>query len=324
VRRWIAAVALVLLLACADSDEPMSAPSPVPVEPTQQRQPESTEPKRQQPTQSSKAWTFAVLSDLHVPNYRNQTVHQTVAALIEMKVRFVVVTGDHTNGALIDGPQRMLKYPMWWETLTGALRPLRDAGIAVFPTAGNHDAYLKQQREAYAGAFVDLAEWAKPYRVREPTGDSQISRAPFTYSVDVDDVHLSMIHTVKSKLDPGVAAWLASDLEAAKSARHRMVFTHVPLSSVLWMPNKPFVKHLGGILERGKVGLYAAGHEHLVWDEDVALPEGGKLRQLIVGCASGYYEYGPSDASKRRANCKLIKFENLREAMKCKMPNGGE
>jgi hypothetical protein len=327
VRRSIAAIALVLLqLACADSDEPAPA-TPKPVEPAPKQDPQKAEPtpepKRQLPTQSAKAWTFAVLSDLHVPNYRNKTVHQTVAALVQMKVRFVVVTGDHTNGALIDGPMRMKKYPMWWETLTTALRPLRDAGIAVFPTAGNHDAYLKPQRDGYAGAFADLAEWAKPYTVRAPTGESQISRPPFSYSTDVDGVHLSMIHTVKSKLEPDVATWLATDLEAAKGARHRFVFSHVPLSSVLWMPNKPFIKHLGGILERGKVGMYVAGHEHLVWDEDVALPEGGKLRQLIVGCASGYYEYGPSEPAKRRAGCAPIKFENQREAMRCKMPNGG-
>jgi predicted phosphodiesterase len=273
---------------------------------------------------SSKAWSFAVLSDLHVPNYRIKTVQQTVAALVDLKVRFVVVTGDHTNGAVIDGPRRMLKYPMWWKTLTDALRPLRDAGIAVFPTAGNHDSYLKPQRTGYAGAFADLAEWAKPYTIRPPTGDNEVSRPPFTYSVDIDGVHLAMIHTVKSALDPQVATWLENDLAAAKDARHRFVFSHVPLSSIIWMPNKKFVAHLGGILERGKADLYAAGHEHVVWDEDVTLPAGGKIRQLIVGCASGYYEYAPAVPAKKRAGCTPYKDPGKIEPARCKMPNGGE
>jgi hypothetical protein len=327
VRGWLIAVALVLLLACADTDQPSDSPVSLPVPAKIDTPKPDAKPKAEPsatPQPSSTPWSFAVLSDLHLPNYRRVTVDQTIAALIEMKVRFVVVTGDHTNGSAIDGPVRIAKFGAWWEAVTTALRPLRAAGIPVLPVAGNHDAYLAHQRDSYAAAFADLAQWAKPFTVRAPTGEGQVVRPPFTYSVDVDGTHLSLIHVVKSQLEPDVATWLAADLEAAKDARHRFVFAHVPLSSVIWSPARNYVAHLGGILERGKVSLFAAGHEHVVWDEDVALPNGGKLRQLIVGCASGYYDYAPSEPSKVRANCVPIKAEGKREPMKCKMPNGGE
>lgn len=326
-------MALLLLLACAADSEDPGGPGATPgsagvdgsVGSAAKSEPREAAKRKNKPKPlSPKAWSFAVLSDLHVPNYRMPTVHHTIAALVDMKVRFVVITGDHTNGAGIDGPGRMLKYPMWWKTLTDALRPLRDAGIAVFPTAGNHDSYLKPQRDAYSNAFHDLGEWAKPFTIRAPTGDTQISRPPFSYSVDVDGVHLSLIHTVKSALDPKVATWLENDLAASKDARHRFVFTHVPLSSVIWMPNKKFMAHLAPILERGKVGFYIAGHEHILWDENVALPAGGKLRQLLVGCSSGYYEYAPAAPAKKRARCTPYNDPGKIQPVKCKMPNGGE
>ncbi len=265
---------------------------------------------------SASAWTFAVLSDLHLPNFHAATVDRTVAALIERQVRFVVITGDHTNGSGLDGPGRR---DAWWDALARALGPLRDAGIPVLPVAGNHDSYLPVQRASYARTFD--ASWAKPLAVRD-LGADMLSRWPFSYSVDVDGVHLALAHVVATRLDATVAAGLAKDLELARDARHRIVFGHVPLSSVVLPPSKTFVAQLGGILDRARVGFYIAGHEHLVWDEDVALP-GGKLRQVLVGCAAGYYDYAPSEPSKIRARCLPVKRPGLREPMRCKMPNGG-
>ena len=268
-------------------------------------------------TRDGDAWTFAVLSDLHLPNYFTSTVERTVAQLIAMKVRFVVITGDHTNGSPHDGPGRR---DIWWAALASALKPLRDAGIPVLPIAGNHDSYLPVQRDGYASTFD--AGWATGVSIND-TGTGKLARWPFSYSVDVDGVHLALAHVVSSKLDPEVAAWLTTDLERAARARHRIAFGHVPLSSVIWSPSRVFVEHLGTILERGKVELYATGHEHVVWDEDVALPGGAKLRQLLVGCASGYYGYAPSEPSKIRARCVPIIRPGQREPMRCKMPNGG-
>ena len=299
---------LALAIAGCSSEDRIPAHDLAPVEP-----PKLVEKHEPKPT----AWTFAVLSDLHLPNSFTATVDRTVAALIERKVRFVVITGDHTNGSPLDGPQRKDK---WWTAVAHALQPLRDAGIPVLPVAGNHDSYLPAQRAGYAATFDP--SWAKPLAIVEH-GDSQLTRWPFSYGVEVDGVHLSLTHIVASKLDPEIALWLERDLAAARTAKHRIAAAHVPLSSVIWSPAKPFVAQLGGILDRGKVEMFVGGHEHVVWDETVVLPSGGALRQVLAGCASGYYDYAPSEPSKLRARCVPVTRPGQREPMRCKMPNGG-
>ena len=250
-------------------------------------------------------WTFAVLSDLHLPNDHADTVRATVAALVKLHVRFVVVTGDHTNGSdAFRGRPR--DWATWWPTVREALQPLRDAGIAVFPIAGNHDSYWPWQREAYANAFADLDAWTAPFVVKP-------GRAPFYYSVDIDGVHLAMAHVVSQQLDRDVAAWLDDDLAHAQFATRRIVFGHVPMMSVIRAPKHRFAARLGAILERGRASHYVAGHEHIVWDEQV-----GSVEQINVGCSSGFYQYEPSDDSKMHAHC-----EGRANAMRCTMPDGG-
>lgn len=303
---------MAVLLGCSSSgDAPVTVDVGPRAEPVARARPPAGQPK-------PGPWTFAVLSDLHVPNYFDTTVERTVAALIAMKVRLVVITGDHTNGSPLDGPGRKDR---WWATLRRVLEPLRAAGIPVLPVAGNHDSYLPVQRASYAATFD--RSWARPLAIVD-AGEGKLARWPFSYSVDVDGVHLALAHVVASKLDPAVARWLAADLESApaRAAHHRIAFGHVPVSSVIWSPSRVFVEQLGGILDRGKVEMYVGGHEHVVWDEDVALP-GRTLRQVLAGCASGYYDYAPSEPSKIRARCVPVVRPGLREPMRCKMPNGG-
>src|SRR5690606_2340498 len=81
------------------------------------------------------------------------------------------------------------------------------------------------------------------------------------------------------------------------------------------------VKTLGGLLEAGGAAAYVAGHEHVVWDEDVRLPGGGSLRQILVGCTSGFYHWAPSPGARRRAGC--APAGAARYPLRCRMPNGG-
>jgi 3',5'-cyclic AMP phosphodiesterase CpdA len=271
-------------------------------------------------------WTFAVLSDLHMPR-RNLSVvpemPRAIAALVGLRPRFVVITGDHTNGGELDSPATVAASGRWWKVFVDGLRPLRDAGIPVLPVAGNHDAYLPGQRAHYAAAFADLAAWAAPLSLNAPVpaGEVRLDRPPFSYSVDVDGVHLSLAHVVGQGLHREVSAWLADDLAKASGAGLRLVFGHVPLSSVIATPNASFVKTFGALLEAGRAASYIAGHEHLVWDEDVALPGGARLRQILIGCTSGFYNWAPSADSRRRARCTPERV-GVAYPLRCQMPNG--
>ena len=51
---------------------------------------------------------------------------------------------------------------------------------------------------------------------------------------------------------------------------------------------------------------------------DFALPAGGLLHEILVGCISGFYNYGPSPTSLKRAGC-----TGTADAMHCTMPRGG-
>jgi len=273
------------------------------------------------PVSAPTSWTFAVISDLHLPNPVAKNVSHVVDALIAQKVRFVVVTGDSTNGNV--GDHKRTFVGEGWRDVTAALMPLREAGIGVLPVAGNHDAAEPWMADEYAKAFSDLQHWAGPVVVLPSSAGRGHGRAPFSYGATVDGVHLALTHLVARSIEPEVERWLAADLEAAAGAQHRIVFGHVPMSSVVMGPNAGHIAKLGQIFERGRVTMHVAGHEHVVWDEDVALPGGGKVREVLVGCASGFYQYGPTPASKERAHCTPLVDPKRREPMRCTMPNGG-
>ncbi len=127
----------------------------------------------------------------------------------------------------------MRRSKSWWATVASALAPLRAAHIPVLPVAGNHDSYVAGERDGYATTFADLASWAAPLAIVPQPGAASdlvkpphaVARAPFTYAVDVDGVHLDLLDIVDAAVDADVATWLAADLAAAKSARLRIAFS---------------------------------------------------------------------------------------------------
>lgn len=313
-----ASTVLVLVAATLGCAPPMR-PRPT-VEPAPSPGPSA---ERAPSLRPSAPWTLAVLSDLHiaVDGSIPAKLRQVVAAVIASRPRLVVVTGDFTDGNPRDLAGRILRTPQWWRAARQSLEPFRAAGIPVLPAAGNHDSYLLPHRIAYAAAWSDLDRWAAPLAIwgrRQPAQGIALDAAPFSYSVDVDGVHLMLTHVVDAALDPAVARWIAGELAAARRARLRLVFGHVPLSSIVVEPRRAFVAQLGGILAAGHADLYVAGHEHLVWDDDVALAGGASLRQLLVGTASAPWQFGPSADARRRAQCRVLDTR-----MRCAMPHGG-
>ncbi len=46
------------------------------------------------------------------------------------------------------------------------------------------------------------------------------------------------------------------------------------------------------------------------------------MREVLVGCVSGFYNYGPSPAEMKRAKCTPTKVAGKRNAVRCAMPHG--
>ena len=265
--------------------------------------------------------TFAVLSDLHIPRDGRipAKLERVVAAVIASHPRFVVITGDFTDGNPFDPKWRIQEAPRWWAAVRQALAPVRAAGIPVLPIAGNHDSYLATYRADYANAWRDLDAWAAPLEIpgKQPLSARGLDAAPFSYSLDVDGVHLTLAHVVDEELEPEVARWIVADLAASQKARVRIVFGHVPLASVAAAPRESFVATFGRILGNGHADLYVAGHEHLIWDEDLALPTHSQLRQVIVTTAAAGWRFAPGPAARERAQCSYEKGTAC-----CTMPHG--
>ena len=232
------------------------------------------------------AWRFAIVTDVHV--YASGKVPQDFVTLIgELRAlapRFVVSSGDATVGNEDDGAGAD-KVRSWWQAYRGALQPLVDDGVGLLAIAGNHDYYTAVHRSEYGAAWPALDS--------DFTGVAPLltgGNPPLCYSFDLDEVHLSFIHAVDQKLEPEVDAWLRADLAAAAGARLRLVIGHVPLVSMIGHTSETYKNQLGSLLAQGQVAAYFSGHEHLVWEQELAFAD-GTVRQVHVGTASGTYHY---------------------------------
>jgi predicted phosphodiesterase len=300
-------LALVALAACGSSADP-APPVATPVVA------KTVVVDAAMPDAAAEPLRFVVLSDLHLPNPKLETA-KIVAAVAAMHPRFVAIVGDFTNGS----DKRDNADPKWWAAIDDVLAPLRSAKIPILPIAGNHDSYFAKQRALYAKNFADLASWTAP--IETHANGTGIAGAPFSYSVDVDGVHFAFAHVVGGHLDPAVAKWLDGDLAAASKARLRVILGHVPMTSINGARQRNDA--LGKIAAAEHADLLIMGHEHLVWDEDVELPGGTAIREVVAGCSSGFYNYSPSPVSRTHAHCKPIKDKKRREPERCEMPHGG-
>ena len=69
----------------------------------------------------------------------------------------------------------------------------------------------------------------------------------------------------------------------------RFAFGHVPLRSTIGRTSTHFYQTTSTIFEELKLDAYICGHEHLHWDE--INPKTNSFRQIIVGTASGTYNF---------------------------------
>jgi UDP-2,3-diacylglucosamine pyrophosphatase LpxH len=242
------------------------------------------------------AWSFAVLSDIHVSRKSEvaPAFGQVVKELVALKPRLVVIVGDSTNGNPGD-TYDLETIRSWWRALDGALAPLREAGIAVFSVAGNHDSYRAEHRQGYEEAWGGMPAQVAPIELA--------GAPPHNYSFSFGDVHFSLLRVTDQSLDAEARAWIRRSLASpeARNARLRLAFGHVPLKSVMGRSNPRFEQDLGSELLAGGVDAYVAGHEHLFWDEELRIGD-RRLRQLTVGTASATYTF-PLNERTYNAHC---------------------
>jgi len=229
-------------------------------------------------------FSFAIVSDIHVFTGGGipSNFPKVISQLVSLAPRFVVVSGDATSGNPDDGASRD-KVNLWWNSFRAALKPLADADIAVLPIAGNHDYYTQAQRDGYQAA------WA---RLSEDVSDRFIlsGKPPLYYSLQAEELHLTLLHVVDQDLPQEVAQFIRSDAAATPDDALRLCIGHVPLVSMMGRTSESYRDELGKLLVATGYSAFFAGHEHLVWEQELTFPD-GNLHHIHVGTGSGTYHF---------------------------------
>ena len=240
-------------------------------------------------------FSFAIVSDVHIFASGGVPTNfpKVVSQLASLSPRFVVVSGDATSGNPDDGASRD-KVALWWRAFRGAMQPLTDAGIPVIAIAGNHDYYTQAQRDGYQAAWAALSE--------DVSGDFILSgKPPLYYSLQVDELHLLLLHVVDQDLPREVRDFMQKDSAQAPSDALRLCIGHVPLVSMMGRTNESYRDELGKLLVQQGYSAFFAGHEHLVWEQELSFAD-GNLHHIHVGTASGTYHF-PLSRSTYDKNC---------------------
>jgi len=207
----------------------------------------------------------AVISDLNgsYGSIRYEPgVTKTIERIVELHPDLVISTGDMVAGQRPHPPFGREKIEAMWTAFHGVVSdPLRDAGVPLAVTPGNHDA------SAYASFSLEReifrTQWAE-----RTQGLEFVDRAdyPFRYAFAAGDVlFVSLDATRVGELDEAQRRWLDALLTREGGRfRHRVVFSHLPVY--------PFTQgretevtadhELEHLLKRHGVELYLSGHHH--------------------------------------------------------------
>jgi len=211
------------------------------------------------------ALRVAVISDLngsYGSTRYEPAVREAVEGIVALKPDLVLSTGDMVAGQRLHPPLEAAQVEAMWKAFHATVtEPIRDAGIPLAVTPGNHDASeypgFRSERERYG------AEW----QARRPALHFvDASRYPFDYAFGLQDVlFVSLDVTRVGALHPEQRQWLDALLaEHAPRYRHHVVFSHLPVH--------PFTQgretevsgdlELERLLAHHGVELYLSGHHH--------------------------------------------------------------
>ncbi|MGZ3688840.1 MAG: metallophosphoesterase family protein, partial [Bdellovibrionota bacterium] len=250
---------------------------------------------------------FVVIGDVHVTVHSQVSEHfkQVVSRIQELQPRAVVIDGDSTCGNE-DDHYTEAQAAHWWSAFQDSLKPLQDSNIPILPLPGNHDYYRAPHRAAYLAAWSSWADQI-PYELH--------GNFPVTYSLEIENTHLSLMPIVDQKIESDTADWLVDDLRSdeAQGAAFRFAFGHVPMVSVMGHSDLDFKRRMGTLLLDGGVDAYVAAHEHLVFDMPLQIGD-RSIRQVTVGTASATYNF---PLSQKTVNA-FCNSDGL-----CKMPQSG-
>jgi len=211
------------------------------------------------------ALRVAVISDLNgsygSTDY-DRGVNRAVARIIALAPDLVISTGDMVAGQRRNPLLTEAEVDAMWQSFHAAVtQPLREAGIPLLVTPGNHDA------SGYEGFEAERRAYDRTWTRNAP--DVPIldgERYPFRYGVSYEGVlFIGLDATVTGPLAVEEREWLEQFL-AEERPRHRaaIVFGHIPVWPVAQGRETDFLgdTDLHAILKASRVSAVLSGHHH--------------------------------------------------------------
>lgn len=200
-------------------------------------------------------------------------VHAAVQEIIARRPDLVLSTGD-----MVAGQREGLDYRAMWQAFHAAVTvPLRDAGIPLLITPGNHDGATSARFAHERAIFSD--EW-ELYRPKVQLVDDAFY--PVRYSAVVGQTFfISLDATAVGPLPREQMIWLERQLAQSQGYDNRIVFGHVPLWAVTIPKRREVIgdSDLEALFERYRVSAYISGHHHAYYPG-----ARGDLRLIAMPC----------------------------------------
>lgn len=217
-----------------------------------------------------------VISDLNASygstEYRDD-VHNAVRAIIERRPDIVISTGD-----MVAGQRAGLDYRAMWQGFHDAVTiPLKNAGIPLLITPGNHDGAGTPRFAHERAIFED--EW-QIHRPKVQFLDDTFY--PARYSVAMGPtLFISLDATTIGALRRDQMQWLEAQLKHADAYETTVVFGHVPLYAVAYNKEREIIGDpaLEALFNRYGVDAYISGHHHAYYPG-----ARGRLRLVSMPC----------------------------------------
>ncbi|MEW9922262.1 metallophosphoesterase [Marimonas sp. MJW-29] len=188
----------------------------------------------------------------------SRDVHRAVATIVEMRPDLVISTGDMVAGQRRPHLSEEEVRAMWRAFHAAVTEPLREAGIPLAVTPGNHDG------SAYTGFEMERRVYAVEWRARRPdlsfVGPDSY---PFFYAFDLGVARfVSLDATTVGRLDANQMQALETAFKDAGPAR--IVFSHLPLWPFATRRETEIIGDpaLEDLLTRQAVDLHLSGHHH--------------------------------------------------------------
>lgn len=254
------------------------------------------------------AQTLALVSDLN-GRYGSTAYHERVTTAVETIVSLhpdlVISTGDMVAGQKQPRLDAEHLERMWQGFNDTVVDPLREAGIPLAVTPGNHDGsgFTKFQLEQEHFAL----QWNDRNEGLEILSGSEWPRR---YAARVGGILLlSFDGTVPGKLPADEYGFVAAMLaEYSVSAQAVVVFSHLPMWPLAKGREKEILDDpdLLALLHRFDVDVYASGHHHLFY---AATDEAGMVHLAVGALGGNARAFSGSTARQPHSMAELI-FDN--------------